>query len=66
VRSKCRPAQLLSEAGGWFGATDWTDLLEALPFEFSGGWVAVPPSLRDQLVAVAQRFRDGPSSRAQQ
>ena len=48
-------AQLLSEAGGWFGATDGTDLLEALPFEYSGGWVAAPPSLRDQLLAVAQR-----------
>ena len=57
-------AQLLSEAGGWFGATDGTDLLEALPFEYSGGWVAAPPSLRDQLLAVAQRHRDGPSPRA--
>ena len=44
-------AQLLSEAGGWFGATDGTDLLQALPFEYSGGWVAAPPSLRDQLLA---------------
>jgi myo-inositol-1(or 4)-monophosphatase len=59
-------AQALWEAGGWFGAPDGTDLLEALPFEFSGGWVAAPPNLRDQLVALAQRFRDGPSSRAQQ
>jgi myo-inositol-1(or 4)-monophosphatase len=59
-------AQVLREAGGWFGAPDGTDLLEALPFEFSGGWVAAPPNLRDQLVALAQRFRDGPSSRAQQ
>jgi myo-inositol-1(or 4)-monophosphatase len=59
-------AQVLWEAGGWFGAPDGTDLLEALPFEFSGGWVAAPPNLRDQLVALAQRFRDGPSSRAQQ
>jgi myo-inositol-1(or 4)-monophosphatase len=57
-------AQLLSEAGGWFGATDGTDLLAALPFEYSGGWVAAPPSLRDQLLAVAQRYRDGPSARA--
>jgi myo-inositol-1(or 4)-monophosphatase len=57
--------QLLSEAGGWFGATDGSDLLEALPFEFSGGWVAAPPNLRDQLAALAQRFRDQPSSRAQ-
>ena len=57
-------AQLLSEAGGWFGAADGTDLLEALPFEYSGGWVAAPPSLRDQLLAVAQRYRDGPSARA--
>jgi myo-inositol-1(or 4)-monophosphatase len=53
-------AQILSAAGGWFGATDGTDLLEALPFEYSGGWVAAPPNLRDQLLALAQR--DGPSS----
>jgi myo-inositol-1(or 4)-monophosphatase len=55
-------AQILSAADGWFGATDGTDLLEALPFEYSGGWVAAPPNLRDQLLALAQR--DGPSSRA--
>jgi myo-inositol-1(or 4)-monophosphatase len=52
-------AQLLSEAGGWFGAADGTDLLESLPFEYAGGWVAAPPNLREQLLAVAQRFRDG-------
>lgn len=57
-------AQLLSEAGGWFGAADGTDLLEALPFEYSGGWVAAPQNLREQLLAVAQRFRDGRSTRA--
>jgi myo-inositol-1(or 4)-monophosphatase len=45
-------AQLLSQAGGWFGATDGRDLLQALPFEYSGGWVAAPLNLRDQLVAV--------------
>ena len=45
-------AQLLSEAGGWFGATDGRDLLRALPFEYSGGWLAAPPNLRDQLLAV--------------
>ena len=48
-------AQLLSEAGGWFGATDGTDLLEALPFEYSGGWIAVPASLRDQLLEQSTR-----------
>ncbi|HEY4277602.1 MAG TPA: inositol monophosphatase family protein [Conexibacter sp.] len=57
-------AQLLAEAGGWSGTTEGTDLLEALPFTYSDGWVAAPPSLRDQLLAVAQRLRDGPSSRA--
>jgi fructose-1,6-bisphosphatase/inositol monophosphatase family enzyme len=57
-------AQLLSAAGGWFGATDGTDLLEALPFEYSGGWVATPPNLRDQVLALAQRVRDRPSSPA--
>jgi myo-inositol-1(or 4)-monophosphatase len=36
-------AQLLSAAGGWFGTTDGTDLLEALPFEYSDGWLAAPP-----------------------
>jgi myo-inositol-1(or 4)-monophosphatase len=56
-------AQLLLEAGGWFGAADGTDLLEALPFEYSDGWIAVPPSLRDQLLAVAQRYPDGPAAR---
>jgi len=57
-------AQLLSEAGGWFGAVDGTDLLEALPFEYSGGWVAAPPNLSEQLLAVAQDFRADPSFRA--
>jgi myo-inositol-1(or 4)-monophosphatase len=56
-------AQLLSEAGGWFGSTDGTDLLEALPFEYSDGWVAASPSLRDQLLAVAQRSQVGRSAR---
>ena len=56
-------AQLLSAAGGWFGATDGTDLLEARPFEYSDGWIAVPPSLRDQLLGVAQRYLDGPAAR---
>jgi myo-inositol-1(or 4)-monophosphatase len=56
-------AQLLSEAGGWFGSVDGTDLLEALPFEYSGGWIAAPPSLRDQLLDVAQRSQDGRPAR---
>jgi myo-inositol-1(or 4)-monophosphatase len=56
-------AQLLSEAGGWFGVTDGTDLLEALPFEYSDGWIATPPALRDQLLAVAQHVPDEPSAR---
>src|SRR5688572_18951250 len=43
-------AQVLWEAGGWFGAMDGTDLLEALPFEYSGGWVAAPPNIRGQLL----------------
>ena len=45
-------AQLLSEAGGRFGATDGRDPLRALPFEYWGGWLAAPPNLRDQLLAV--------------
>jgi len=51
-------AQLLSEAGGWFGAADGLDLLEALPFDYSDGWVAAPPSLRDQLLATIQRVHE--------
>jgi hypothetical protein len=47
-------AQLLSEAGGWTGTTEGTNLLEALPFEYSGGWVAALPNLRDQLLAVGR------------
>jgi fructose-1,6-bisphosphatase/inositol monophosphatase family enzyme len=39
-------AQLLAEAGGWFGAADGTDLLEALPFDYSDSWIATLPSLR--------------------
>jgi myo-inositol-1(or 4)-monophosphatase len=58
-------AQLLWEAGGRFVAPDGADLLAALPFEFSGGWIAAPPNLRDQLVGLAQRFRDRPSPGAQ-
>jgi myo-inositol-1(or 4)-monophosphatase len=57
-------AQLLSEAGGWFGAADGTDLLEVLPFEYLGGWVAAPANLRAQLLAVAERFRDAAASGA--
>jgi myo-inositol-1(or 4)-monophosphatase len=49
-------AQILSETGGCFTATDGTNLLQALPFEFSDGWVAAPPDLHDQLLAVAQTF----------
>jgi myo-inositol-1(or 4)-monophosphatase len=59
-------AQLLSEVGGWFGAADGTDLLEALPFDYSDGWIAAHPSLRDQLIAFAQLFRDGPPAQAHQ
>jgi hypothetical protein len=55
---------LLSAAGGWFGATDGTALFEALPFEYSCGWIVAPPNLRAQLLAVADRFRDGATSGA--
>jgi hypothetical protein len=57
-----RVGVVLSEAGGWFGAADGTDLLETLPFEYSGGWVAVAPDLRDQLLAAALHVPDGPSA----
>jgi len=55
-------AQLLSEASGWSGTTDGIALLEALPFDYTDGWIAVPTGLRDQLLAVSRRFRDGLSS----
>jgi myo-inositol-1(or 4)-monophosphatase len=47
------PAFLFTEAGGWFGAIDGTDLLRQRPFTYTGGWIAAPPALRDQLLAVA-------------
>lgn len=57
-------AQLLSEAGGWSGTADGTELVKALPFEYSDGWIAAPIRLREQLLAVGKRFRDEPLSRA--
>lgn len=47
------PAFLLAEAGGWFGSIDGVDLLQQRPVLYTGGWVATPPALRDQLLAVA-------------
>jgi fructose-1,6-bisphosphatase/inositol monophosphatase family enzyme len=52
------PALLLTEAGGWFGTTDGTDLLRNQPFLFADGWIASPPGLRDSLLAVARRVPD--------
>jgi myo-inositol-1(or 4)-monophosphatase len=57
-------AQLLSEAGGWSGTTDGTALLEALPFDYSDGWIAAPATLRDQLLVLCKSVRDGAPSRA--
>jgi myo-inositol-1(or 4)-monophosphatase len=47
---------LMREAGGWFGSTDGTDLYEQRPFTYSGGWVATPMRLREQLFTVADRL----------
>ena len=54
-------ALILAEAGGWFGSVDGTDLLQRQPFEYSDGWVASPPALRDQLLEVARRAPEPPS-----
>jgi myo-inositol-1(or 4)-monophosphatase len=51
---------LLAEAGGWFGSTDGVDLLQRRPFAYTGGWVATPRGLRDQLLSVAQRLSELP------
>jgi 3'-phosphoadenosine 5'-phosphosulfate (PAPS) 3'-phosphatase len=47
-------ALLLDEAGGGFASIDGTDLLQERPF-LSGGWIASPPALRDELLALARR-----------
>ena len=48
-------ALVLAEAGGWFGLVDGTDVLSRLPFAYSDGWVATPPALKDQLLAITRR-----------
>jgi myo-inositol-1(or 4)-monophosphatase len=48
-------ALLLDEAGGGFASIDATDLLQKRPFLYTGGWVASPPALRDELLALARR-----------
>jgi myo-inositol-1(or 4)-monophosphatase len=50
-------ALLLDEAGGRFASLDATDLLQERPFLHTGGWVASPPALRDELLALARRSR---------
>lgn len=49
-------ALLLMEAGGWWGSTDGSDLLRRRPFEYAGGWIASPTTLRDELLALARRI----------
>lgn len=53
------PAFLLAEAGGWFGSIDGVDLLRRRPFTYTGGWVAAPPTLRDQLLAATTTTDSG-------
>jgi 3'-phosphoadenosine 5'-phosphosulfate (PAPS) 3'-phosphatase len=48
-------ALLLNEAGGVFVSIDGTDLLQERPFLYTGGWVASPPALQDELMAIARR-----------
>ena len=48
-------ALLLSEAGGSFLSTDSADLLRERPFLYTGGWVAAPPALQDELLTLARR-----------
>jgi len=48
-------ALLLDEAGGRFVSTDGADLFLELPFLYTGGWVASPPALQDELLALARR-----------
>jgi len=48
-------ALLLREAGGGFVSIDGADLLRERPFLYTGGWIASPPALRDELLALARR-----------
>jgi myo-inositol-1(or 4)-monophosphatase len=50
---------LMREAGGWFGSTDGADLYEQRPFMYSGGWMATPMRLRDQLLSVVDPIGSG-------
>jgi myo-inositol-1(or 4)-monophosphatase len=53
-------ALLLDEAGGGFTSIDGIDLLHERPFLYTGGWVASPPALREELLALARgRVRYG-------
>jgi len=47
-------ALLLGEAGGSFVSTDGADLLRERPFAYTGGWVASPPALLDELLTLAR------------
>jgi myo-inositol-1(or 4)-monophosphatase len=48
-------ALLLDEAGGGFASIDGTDLFRERPLLYTGGWVASPSALRDELLTVARR-----------
>jgi myo-inositol-1(or 4)-monophosphatase len=51
-------AHLLARAGGWFGTTEGTDLLQTRPYDYSGGWIAAAPALRDELLARLEQLGD--------
>jgi myo-inositol-1(or 4)-monophosphatase len=48
-------ALLLSEAGGTFASVDGSDLLRERPTFYTGGWIASPTGLRDELLALARQ-----------
>jgi 3'-phosphoadenosine 5'-phosphosulfate (PAPS) 3'-phosphatase len=49
-------ALLLVEAGGRFASIDGADLLQTRPLAYADGWVASPPALLDQLLAVSNKL----------
>jgi myo-inositol-1(or 4)-monophosphatase len=48
-------ALLLAEAGGRFASINGANLLRERPLDYTGGWLASPPALLDQLLALAHR-----------
>lgn len=55
-------ALLLREADGTFASVDGSDLLRERPTFYTGGWVAAPDALRDELLALARQSDRKPLS----